>query len=373
MKKIYFDNNATTAISDSVFESMLPFLREQYGNPSSVYSMGSVAKKAIELSRNSICRLINATTNDVIFTSGGSESNCTAIMSYINSNPNKKHIICSPMEHYSILSLMNQLEKCGFDVDYLPLTPSGSVDLHVLPELIKDDTLLVIVMLANNETGVINNVHQIKNLIPKNKKIYIHTDAVQAVGKMHIDVQELNVDSLSISGHKFHAPKGVGALYYSTSNFFNPLIPGHQEGERRGGTENVASIVGIGQAAIDVFENLRDNVGKMKSLQEYFENRLISCFNNVVIFSKESDRLCNTTNFSIRNIDGTLLMLKLAQKGIYVSTGSACNSEEQRPSRVLTAMGVDSEFIKSIRVSFSEWNTFSEVDQFMSALGGIVN
>ena len=371
MKRIYFDNNATTAVSDEVLNAMLPFFSQYYGNPSSLYPFGSKAKNAIEQARLSISSLINARQNEIILTSGGTESNCAAILSYTKAFPLKKHIICSPIEHYSIISLMHTLSKKGYTIDYLPVNKNGTVDITALPDLIKSDTLLVIVMLANNETGVVNDVQRIRDYFPPDQQICIHTDAVQAIGKMPVDICSLKVDSLSLSGHKFHAPKGVGALFFSKEIPFVPLLTGHQEQERRGGTENVPSVVGLGQASAETYRNLTTNIEKMQMLRDYFEKR-ISSFSEVLIIARDSPRLCNTTNFSVKGQDGTKLMFSLARKGICVSTGSACNSEDQDASYVLSAMGIHEDYIRSLRVSFNENNTYEEVDQFVDTLQKLI-
>lgn len=367
LKKVYFDNNATTIVSERVLSSMMPFLRENYGNPSSIYPFGIKVKNAIENARLSVSKLIDSELNEVIFTSGGSESNSTAILSYANLFPLKKHIICSPVEHYSIMALMDSLATRGYEIDYLPIDKCGNIDFSVIPQMIKEDTLLIVVMLANNETGVIHDISRIRDVIPRTRKVFIHTDAVQAIGKIPVSVKTLNVDSLSISGHKFHAPKGVGALFYSKSLPFNPLVVGHQEKGRRGGTENVSSIIGMGCAADDIRQKFQERVEKMNALHQYFEER-IKEIDSVYIIAEKGNRICNTTNFSIFNVDGTKLMLMLSQKGICVSTGSACNSEEQSASHVLTAMKIRKEYLKSIRVSFNEFNTFSEIDYFIDTL-----
>ena len=269
MEHIYFDNNATTECDAEVLEAMLPFFKEMYGNPSSIYSFGREAKKAIIEARNNIAELLNANQNEIIFTSCASESNVTAILNAVKNNPDKRHIITTKVEHASIMETMKHLETLGYEVTYLSVNTKGQIDLSELENSIKNDTLLVTVMMANNEIG---NIYPIKEIgeIAKKHNILFHCDAVQAVGKIKIDVKELNIDTLSLSGHKIHTPKGIGVLYLKEGRTYTPLIFGHQEKNRRGGTENVPYIVGIGRAAKKILEDSYESNEKIEYLRDAF-------------------------------------------------------------------------------------------------------
>ena len=272
-QKIYLDNNATTQIDEKVFNAMLPYLKEEYGNPSSTYSFGKNIKDEIDKSRDNVARLLNSNPENIIFTSGGSESNVTAIMSSIKINPNKKHIITTKVEHASILEMMNYLEKQGYSITFLNVDNNGRLDLNELKESITDNTCLISAMMANNEIGNIYPIKEISKIAHENDIIF-HCDAVQAVGKIKIDVLALDVDLLSISGHKINAPKGIGVLYIKDSERFTPLIFGHQEKNRRGGTENVPYIIGLGKAAELIINDNFNKEKEIEDLRNYMETEI---------------------------------------------------------------------------------------------------
>lgn len=369
---IYLDNNATTSVSQSVFEAMTPYLTTEFGNPSSTYSFGAKNKNAINIARQNIASALGCEANEIIFTNGGSESNCTAIMSCVRSFPHKTKIITSSVEHASIMETMNYLEKTGYTVKYVPVDENGCLDYQFIESEVDDNTCLVSVMLANNETGCVNNVQRISKLAHSAGSL-MHSDAVQGFSKIKIDVKELDVDFLSISGHKFHAPKGVGALYVKTNTPFVPTVFGHQERGMRGGTENVAYIVGVGVAAQEAKQKLENYISYVTELRDYFEKQLLSRFPDVMIHGRLNKRIANTSNFSFKGLKGEEIVLFLAAKGICLSTGSACNSVMIEPSYVLRAMNVPQDYLRSMRVSFSAENTVSEIDYFLNNLSMAVN
>ena len=367
---IYFDNNATTKVDETVLNEMLPYLKEQYGNPSSTYSFGKNIKDKITTVRKNIAKLINADYQEIIFTSCASESNTTAIMNAVKSNPNKKHIITTKVEHASILETCNYLEKQGYKITYLNVDTKGRIDLNELINTITNDTLLISIMMANNEIG---NIYPIKEIgrIAKEKNILFHCDAVQAIGKVNIDVKEMNIDTLSLSGHKIHAPKGIGVLYVKNVIEFHPLIFGHQEANRRGGTENVPYIIGLGKAIENILNDTETNI-KMAELRDNLEKQIEKNIEDVLIYGDKENRLPNTTSVAFRGVNAEELLLMLESFNIYVSTGSACNSELAEPSHVLVACGADLENYSPIRISLGKYNTGDEIDSFVKRLVSIV-
>jgi cysteine desulfurase len=370
--KIYLDNNATTKVDKDVLNVMLPYLNEEYANPSSTYSFGKKIKDDINKVRNTVANLFNCEASNIVFTSCGSESNVTAILSTIKAFPNKKHIITTKVEHTSIIETMKSLEKDGYKVTYLDVDKEGKLDLNELRNSITNDTCLISVMMANNEIGNIYPIKEIAKIAHENN-IIIHTDAVQAVGKIKIDVKDLDVDLLSISGHEIYAPKGIGVLYVKDSNIFNPLIYGHQENDRRGGTENVPYIIGLGKAA-DLIIN--DNFNKEKELEllrDYMENELIKNVDDVIIYGDKQNRTPNTSSIAFKGVKADELMLVLESFNIFVSTGSACNSEIALPSHVLTACKANLDDYSPIRVSLGKYNTKEEIDLFIKRLITVVN
>lgn len=371
-QKIYLDNNATTQIDEKVFNAMLPYLKEEYGNPSSTYSFGKNIKAEIDKSRNNIARLLNSNPENIIFTSCGSESNVTAIMSSIKINPSKKHIITTKVEHASIIETMKYLENNGYDVTYLNVDKFGRIDLDELKSAITDNTCLISVMMANNEIGNIYPIKEIAKIAHENDIIF-HCDAVQAVGKIKIDVIDLDVDLLSISGHKINAPKGIGVLYIKDSERFTPLIFGHQEKNRRGGTENVPYIIGLGKAAELIFNDNFNKVEEIENLRNYMESEIKKNIEDVIIYGDLENRTPNTSSVAFKGVKADELMLVLESFNIFVSTGSACNSEIALPSHVLTACSADLDNYSPIRISLGKYNTKEEIDEFIKRLINIVN
>ena len=369
---IYFDNNATTKIDEEVFNAMLPYLKEEYGNPSSIYSIGRKTKEEITKARENIAKLLNSKPENVIFTSCGSESNITAINSSIKLNPNKKHIITTKVEHASIMEMMSALEKDGYTVTYLNVDSRGCLDLEELKKSIRPDTCLISIMMANNEIG---NIYPIKEIakIAHDNDIIIHCDAVQALGKIKIDVEDLDVDYLSVSGHKINAPKGIGALYIKNSDSFTPLIFGHQEKNRRGGTENVPYIIGLGKAAEIILKDNYQKEKEIESLRDYLEEEVEKNIEDIHIYGDKQNRTPNTSSIAFKGVKADELMLVLESFNIYVSTGSACNSEIALPSHVLTACKANLEDYSPIRISLGKYNTKEEVDTFIKKLSTSIN
>jgi len=370
--KIYLDNNATTSCHVNVFHAMLPYLKEEFANPSSIYSLSHQVKDAIKYAREKVAHLIHAKTDEILFTSCASESNVTAIMSAVKNNPDKKHIITTQVEHASVMETMAYLEKNGYQITYLSVDSQGQLRLEELKRAICEDTFLICVMLANNEIGTIYPIEEIGRLA-KERHILFHVDAVQAIGKMEIDVEKLSINTLSISGHKIHAPKGIGALYVRKDIPFTPLIFGHQESNRRGGTENVAYIVGLGEAVQTILEDRYQSISKIQKLRDYMEEEIKKKIENVVIYGDKQHRLPNTSSIAFKDISANELMLLLESFQIFVSTGSACNSTMAKPSHVLVACQADLENYSPIRISLSNENTKEEIDIFVKKLQSIVH
>lgn len=372
LDKIYLDNNATTKCSESVLNEMLPYLKSDFGNPSSTYSFGKDIKDKINEARKNVAKLLNSTDNEIIFTSCASESNVTAIMSAVKNNPDKKHIITTKVEHASTLETMKYLEKIGYEVTFLNVDQSGRINLNELEQSIRNDTCLIAIMMANNELG---NVYPIKEIgqIAKKHNILFHCDAVQAVGKIKIDVKDMNIDTLSLSGHKINAPKGIGVLYVKNDIPYTPLIFGHQESERRGGTENVPYIIGLGKAVKDILDDDYKINNQIKELRDYMESQIIENIDDVKIYGDLDSRLYNTSNIAFKNVKADELLLMLESFNIFVSTGSACNSQIALPSHVLVACQADLENYSPIRISLGKYNTKEEIDIFIKRLINIVN
>ena len=374
MKNIYFDNAATTKLDDEVLKEMLPYLKDNYGNPSSIYKLGREARKAIEDSREKIAKVLNCKANEIYFTAGGSESDNTAIKGIAKANKKRgNHIITSKIEHPAVLETCKQLEKEGFEITYISVDEKGIVDLEELKKSIKPTTILITIMFANNEIGTIQPIEEIGK-IAKGNNIYFHTDSVQAVGSIKIDVQKLNIDSLSLSGHKFYGPKGVGALYVKTGVSFEKFISGgHQERNKRAGTENVAGIVGIGKAIELAYENLDEYNKKIKELRDYYVKQVEEKIPYIKINGDMEKRLPGNSNISFRFIEGEGLLLNLDLKGICASSGSACTSGSLDPSHVLLAIGLPHEIAHgSLRVSIGKYNTKEEIDYLIENLMEIV-
>ena len=375
MENVYFDNAATTKLDDEVLKSMMPYLKENYGNASAIYKLGREAKKAVEESREKIANVLNCKPNEIYFTAGGSESDNTAIKGIARANKKKgNHIITSKIEHPAVLETCKELEKEGFEVSYISVNENGIVNLEELKNEIRPTTTLITIMFANNEIGTIEPIEEI-GIIAKENNIYFHTDGVQAVGSLNIDVQELNIDSLSLSGHKFYGPKGIGALYVRSGVPFEKYISGgHQERNKRAGTENVAGIVGLGKAIEIAYSNLEEHNRKIKELRDYYVEQVTSKIPYVKVNGDMVNRLPGNSNISFRFIEGEGLLLNLDLKGICASSGSACTSGSLDPSHVLLAIGLHHEIAHgSLRISIGKYNTKEEIDYLVDNLVEIVN
>ena len=370
--KIYLDNNATTKTDEEVLNAMLPYLKEEYGNPSSIYSFGKNVKEEINKARNNVARLLNSNPENIIFTSCGSESNVTAIMSTIKQNQNKRHIITTKVEHASILETMKHLENNGYDITYLNVDKYGKLNLDELKKAINDNTCLISIMMANNEIGNIYPIKEIAKIAHENGIVF-HCDAVQALGKIKIDVKDLDVDLLSISGHKINAPKGIGVLYIKDSEKFTPLIFGHQEKNKRGGTENVPYIIGLGKAAEIIINDNFNKEKEIEDLRNYMETKIKNNIEDVLIYGDIQNRTPNTSSIAFKGVKADELMLVLESFNIFVSTGSACNSEIALPSHVLTACSADLDNYSPIRISLGKYNNKEEIDEFVKRITNIVN
>ena len=361
---IYLDHAATTGVKEEVLKEMLPFFSIEFGNPSSLYSIGRRAKKAIEQAREKVARAINAEPKEIYFTGCGSESDNLAIKGIAHSLKSKgNHIITSKIEHHAVLNSCKSLEQEGFKITYLNVDKDGIINLGELKNAITDKTILITIMTANNEIGTIQPIEEIGQ-IAKANNIYFHTDSVQAIGNLKIDVQKMNLDGLSMSAHKFYGPKGVGALYIKENVPFEKLQDGgHQEKDKRAGTENVAEIVGLGKAIELAYENLDEYNNKLLELREYYISEIEKKIPNAKLNGHRTKRLAGNANISFKGIDGGDLLLKLDEQGICASTGSACNSGSTKPSHVLTAIGLEQEYLKgSLRTTFGEENTKEDVD-----------
>ena len=376
MNLIYLDNNATTKVAPEVLEAMMPYFKEEYANPSSIYEFAKKSNHAVRDARGVIKDFLNAENEkEIIFTSCGSESANTAIRGVLNMNKNKRHIITTKVEHPCVLNLYQTLEKEGYKVDYIGVNANGELDLAQLEEAINYDTALVSVMYANNETGVIFPIEKISEIIKsKNKETKFFVDAVQVAGKIPIDVQAAGIDLLGISGHKFHAPKGVGALYVNSKTLITPLIiGGHQERGKRAGTENVPYIVGLAKAAELATDSLNYEMTEVKRLRDKLETGIIKSIFNSRLNTGVANRVPNTTNIGFEYIEGELILLHLSDLGICASSGSACTSGSLEPSHVLRAMNVPFTSIHgSIRWSLSRYTTEKEIDYVLEVLPGII-
>lgn len=374
MKIRYFDHAATTPVRDEVIKEMLPYFGIEYGNASVMYSLGRNAKRAIKKAREQVAYALNADINEIYFTSCGSESDNLAIKGFAYENKNRgNHIITSKIEHHAVLDSCKSLEKEGFNVTYLDVDKNGIVDIQELINSITPKTILISIMFANNEIGTIEPIEEIGK-IAKQKNIIFHTDAVQAIGNAKIDVKKLNIDMLSLSGHKFYAPKGVGALYIRDGIKFRKLQDGgEQESNMRAGTENVAEIVGLGKA-IELIYNEFDNYNlKLKELRDYFINSVKKEFDEIKINGDMNKRLSGNANISFKGINGSELLFKLDSFGICASAGSACSTSNPEPSNVLTAIGLEKEYLDgTLRFSFGKDNTKEDVDYLISKLVEII-
>lgn len=370
---IYLDNNATTAVAPEVLETMLPYLKELYGNASSMHTFGGQLGPAIRKARDKVAAIIGAEPSEIIFTSCGTESDNTAIMSALEINPQKKHVITTRVEHPAVYNFCKHLSRKGFRVTFLPVDNAGRLSLDALYRALDDDTAIVSVMYANNETGVIFPIQEIGAAL-KERGILFHTDAVQAVGKVPLNVQTLPVDMLSLSGHKLHAPKGIGALYVRKGTRFYPyIIGGHQENSRRAGTENVAAIMGLGKACELAMGPLETEITCLSKLRDRLEKALLANCPDSRVNGDREHRLPNTTNISFEFVEGEAILLRLNEYGICASSGSACTSGSLEPSHVLHAMGVPFTALHgSIRFSLSRYNADAEIDKVIEVLPGII-
>lgn len=375
MKTVYLDNNATTQCLPEVVEAMLPYFSEKYGNASSMHTFGGSNRKAIDIARQQVAELIGAEyADEIIFTSCASESDNTAIFSAVRTQPKKKHIITSAVEHPAVMEPYKYLESQGYRVDFIGVDEKGNFDMARFKEVLDEDTALVSVMWANSETGTIFPIEEIARLT-KQKGALFHTDAVQAVGKIPVSVGGTDIDMLSLSAHKFHGPKGVGALYVRRGTRFMPfLMGGHQEKHRRAGTENVPYIVGLGVAAVLAKTRLQDGtMQRVAALRDALEQGLTAAIPDTKINGNPAARVPNTTNISFGYIEGESILMYLNDYGICASSGSACTSGSLEPSHVLRAMGVPFQFAHgSIRFSLSDQTTQADIDLVLKVMPGIV-
>jgi len=369
----YFDNNATTRVAPEVIEAMLPFLRDYWGNPSSVYQFGKQIAGHVEKARAKVAAFVNADPKEIVFTSCGTESNNSAIHSALVLQPDKRHVVTTAVEHSANINFCQFLEKRGYEVTFLPVEPDGSLDLHLLDKSIRKDTAIVSVMWANNETGVIFPVDEVA-AICRSHEVLCHTDAVQAAGKLNVDVKALGVDFLSLSAHKLYAPKGIGMLYVRQRTKYQPyIIGGHQERSRRGGTENVASIVAFGRAAELAVSNLDDQNARVQSLRNRMEETILKTIPDTVRNGAKDARLPNTSSIAFDFVEAEALLMQLDQKDICASSGSACTTGSLEPSHVLTAMGLSPMRARGcVRFSLGIYNTDDEVDYLLKNLPSIV-
>jgi len=375
MKQVYLDHNATTPVRKEVLEAMMPYFSEEYGNASSVYSMGQKARLAVDAARETIGNALGTEAADIIFTSGGTEANNFAIKGVAIANLNKgRHVITSSIEHPAVLEPCRFIEKeLGFDVTYLPVDKYGLVDIDQLKSSVRKDTILISIMFANNETGVIQPVKEIADIARENK-IYFHTDAVQALGKLPIDVEELGLDMCSFSGHKVYGPKGIGAMYLRKGVKIVPFQHGgHHERGKRAGTENVPGIVGFAKAVEIAGRDMRKNDSLLKRLTKNMWEGLNKSLKEIYLNGHPEKKLSSTLNISFRYIEGESMVLNFDMKGISASTGSACTSGSLEPSHVLSAMNIPPEMAQgSVRFSFGYENTEEEVDYCLAEIPPIV-
>ncbi|HEY2800049.1 MAG TPA: cysteine desulfurase NifS [Chthoniobacterales bacterium] len=371
---IYLDNNSSTRIDPEVLEEMMPFLTERYGNPSSAHRFGRLVKDATKLAHERVAALLGCEPNEVVFTSGGTESDNTALHSALQMTPDRRHIVTTSVEHNAVLNYCESVAKRGCEVTILEVDEEGHLDLKELEDAIRPDTTVVSVMWANNETGVINPLDEIA-AICRAQGVAFHTDAVQAVGKMPINLAGKYLHFLALSGHKLHASKGVGALYVNRNSKFHPMvIGGPQEGGRRAGTDNVASIVGLGKAAELAAATLDEENTRVRALRDRFESTILAQVEDVVVNGASEGRLPNTSNLAFNGVDAQAILIKLDQEGVCCSLGSSCTTGAVEPSHVLRAMHMTNERARSsLRFSFGRYNTETELDHVLEILPRIVS
>jgi cysteine desulfurase len=380
LRRVYFDNSATTPVDAEVLAAMLPFLSEEYGNASSIHYFGQRARAAVDHARHLVAALINSRPNEIVFTSGGTESNNLAIRGLIEAQnsptgpPTRNHIITSAIEHSAVKNVCEDLEKRGYEVTYLPVYDNGIVRLDDVRNAIRDETVLVSVMMANNEIGTLQPVAEIGRLVRElrtaGRKIWFHTDAVQAVGKIPVDVESIGCDLLSASAHKIYAPKGVGALYVRRGIRLHPQnLGGHQERERRGGTEPVPLIAAFGKACELAGRDLEDNAIRIAEMRDTLEHGIAERIDRTVLNGDTDQRLPNISNCSFAGIEGEGLLINLDMQGIAVSTGSACSSGSLEPSPVIRALGRDDEMARgAIRFSLGKTNSLDDIEYVLEHL-----
>ena len=375
MDIIYLDNSATTKIKTEVLNEMMPYLTTEYGNASSLYSVGRKAKRAIEKARGQVAELVNCNSHEIYFTGSGSESDNTALKGFAYANKEKgNHIITSKIEHHAILETCETLERQGFEVSYINVDENGVIKIEELENAIRPSTILISVMTANNEIGTIQPIEEISR-IAHSRNIVFHTDAVQAIGNMSIDVGKMGIDMLSLSGHKINAPKGIGALYIKNGVKVEKYINGgHQERNQRAGTENVAGIVGLGKACELSNKNMDTHIRNLRKLRDYYLTKLQKEMpQKIRINGSMENRLPGNANVSFEGVDASELIFKLDEKGICVSSGSACSSGSTTPSHVLTAINVPEQYLNSaIRTTFGDSNTFEQVDYLVRIIKNLV-
>jgi cysteine desulfurase len=373
VKTVYVDNNATTKVAPEVMEVMLPYFSEYYGNPSSMHFFGGQVQKKVDEARAKAADFLGAEPSEIVFTSCGTESDNAAILGTLDSYPEKRHLISTRVEHPAVGNVSTYLGRKGYRITELPVDREGRLDLDELRESLTDETALVTIMYANNETGVIFPIEEIGGIV-KARGISFHTDAVQAAGKIPLNMKNSKLDMLSISGHKLHAPKGIGILYIRKGTKFSPfLIGGHQEKGRRGGTENVPYIIGLGKACELAKKHLSEENTRIKALRDYLEAKLLEKIPNTLVNGDRRNRLPNTVSVSFEYVEGESILLLLSDLGICASSGSACTSGSLEPSHVLRAMGVPFTAAHgSIRFSLSVFNTKEEMDYIIEHLPPII-
>lgn len=374
MKIRYFDNAATTAVREEVLKEMIPFFEVNYGNSSAIYSIGREAKRGLDRARSRVANAINCCPHEIYFTSCGSESDNLALKGVAYANRHKgNHIITSKIEHHAVLNSCKTLEKQGYRVTYLNVDENGMIDLQQLVNSINPDTILISIMFANNEIGTIEPIEQIGR-IAKMHNILFHTDSVQAIGNTRIDVKKLNIDLLSMSGHKFYAPKGVGALYVREGVEFEKIQDGgHQEKDKRAGTENIAEIVGLGKAIELIYDEYDEYNKKLKSLRDYYISEIERTIPDVKLNGDRINRLPGNANISFKGVDAQKLLFKLDEVGICASAGSACSTGNGEPSHVLTSIGLTTDMANStLRTTFGKSNTKEDVEFLVNNLQVLV-